>query len=176
MEGAIRETLGGSVHVLNFPAAGLGPVWADPSQLENCIMSLVYNAREAMPTGGSLHLRTGEVRIAEDGQADAWDILPGDRMRPGTYALLMIEDSGVGMKKDVLSRIFEPFFTTKPMGKGTGLGLSTVYGVLKQSGGAIHADSEHGKGARFRLYLPLARPGQGVSAAGSREIPGDTRP
>jgi PAS domain S-box-containing protein len=174
MEGAIRETLGSSVHVLCFPAVGLGPVYADPSQLENCIMSLVHNAREAMPTGGSLHLRTGEVRISEDGKGDAWDIIPGDRMRPGPYALIMMEDSGTGMKKDVLARIFEPFFTTKPMGKGTGLGLSTVYGILKQSGGAIHADSEPGKGARFRLYLPLARPGQGLSPAGSREAPGES--
>ena len=117
-----------------------------------------------MPTGGTFTIRTTTLRVGDDGWAEGSETLVNDRLKPGSYALLMLEDTGTGMSKDTLARIFEPFFTTKPPGAGpwgrtgTGLGLSTAYGILKQSGGAIHADSELGKGTRLRLYLPLAMP------------------
>ncbi len=127
----------------------LGSVRADPGQLEQVIVNLGVNARDAMPDGGLLHIQTRAVSQA-DVRRSGSDILP-----IADYVLLSVEDSGTGISPDNLSKIFEPFFTTKDVGKGTGLGLSTVYGIVKQSGGFIFADSEVGKGTRFDIYLPV---------------------
>ncbi|MDM7928243.1 MAG: ATP-binding protein [Blastomonas fulva] len=135
----------------------LGPVRADPGQLEQVIVNLAVNARDAMlakrPPGGTLTIRTRKITAAEV-RAMASDILPAD-----DYSAILVEDSGVGIPPDVQARIFEPFFTTKDVGKGTGLGLSTVYGIVKQSGGYIFVDSETGKGTTFSIYFPVYRGG-----------------
>ncbi|MCO5793215.1 MAG: response regulator [Blastomonas sp.] len=135
----------------------LGPVRADPGQLEQVIVNLAVNARDAMlakrPPGGTLTIRTRKITAAEV-RAMASDILPAD-----DFSAILVEDSGVGIPPDVQARIFEPFFTTKDVGKGTGLGLSTVYGIVKQSGGYIFVDSETGKGTTFSIYFPVYRGG-----------------
>ena len=135
----------------------LGPVRADPGQLEQVIVNLAVNGRDAMlakrPPGGTLTIRTRKVTAAEV-RAMASDILPTD-----DYSAILVEDSGVGIPPDVQARIFEPFFTTKDVGKGTGLGLSTVYGIVKQSGGYIFCDSETGQGTTFSIYFPVYRGG-----------------
>jgi PAS domain S-box-containing protein len=123
-------------------------VKADPGQLQTVIMNLAVNARDAMPKGGRLVIRTAVAEFSTGQQPPRAEILPG------RYALLTVEDSGTGMDEATAGRIFEPFFTTKELGKGTGLGLSSVYGIVKQSGGHIWVDSEIGKGTRFTVCLP----------------------
>ncbi|MHB8523430.1 MAG: hybrid sensor histidine kinase/response regulator [Limisphaerales bacterium] len=125
-----------------------GPVKADPSQLQQVIVNLAINARDAMPRGGRLTLATANVDLDEAGARK----LTG--LAPGRYVLLTVSDTGSGMPPDVQTHIFEPFFTTKELGKGTGLGLSTVYGVVKQSGGDIRVESQVGESTTFRIYLP----------------------
>jgi CheY-like chemotaxis protein len=125
-------------------------VRADPTQVEQIIMNLCINARDAMPDGGSLTIETGNAVIDE--KACARQPLA----HPGTYAVLSVADTGTGMDAATLERIFEPFFTTKPMGKGTGLGLATVYGVMRQHGGFVEVQSELRKGSTFRTYLPMS--------------------
>jgi two-component system cell cycle sensor histidine kinase/response regulator CckA len=126
----------------------LWPVRADLGQFEQVVVNLTVNARDAMPDGGNLTLRTRNVTEAESADLTYPDLVPGD------YVLVEVEDSGTGMTPEVIEKIFEPFFTTKEVGKGTGLGLSMVYGIIKQTGGAIHAESELGKGTTFRIFLP----------------------
>ncbi len=142
-----------------------GQVRADPSQLEQVLLNLAVNARDAMPDGGRLVLETRDVEIEE-----GFKVKPG-AMPPGTYVLLVVSDTGVGMDAYALSHIFEPFFTTKEPGKGTGLGLATVYGIVKQSGGYIWAASELRRGARFEIYLPRVD-----SALEERDAPASTSP
>jgi two-component system, cell cycle sensor histidine kinase and response regulator CckA len=130
------------------PATGLGKVRADPGQIEQILMNLAANGRDAMPEGGRLTIATGNVVVHEEDERDR----PG--LRPGSYVTLTVSDTGTGVPESVRLHIFEPFFTTKDEGQGTGLGLATVYGIVKQNGGGIYLDTEEGKGTRFVTYLP----------------------
>jgi len=124
------------------------PVKADPGQIEQVIINLVVNARDAMPRGGQLRIETANITLKEPVAAVGAQIIPGN------YALLTVSDTGSGMSDEVKARIFEPFFTTKPVGQGTGLGLATSYGIIRQCGGYIVVESAVGQGTTFRIYLP----------------------
>jgi two-component system, cell cycle sensor histidine kinase and response regulator CckA len=130
-------------------SSDLAPAWADATQVEQVIMNLCLNARDAMPEGGKIVIKTQTTEIRPG------DEVPQPYFRPGTYILLRISDTGTGMDRDTLEHIFEPFFTTKEVGRGTGLGLATVYGIVKQHGGIIDVQSEPGAGTEFRVYLPV---------------------
>jgi nitrogen-specific signal transduction histidine kinase/CheY-like chemotaxis protein len=121
---------------------------ADPSQIQQVLMNLAVNARDAMPKGGRLAVRTSRIRMEDE-------LLPGANASEGEYAVVTVSDSGVGMSVDVRERLFEPFFTTKESGKGTGLGMAVVYGILKQLGGYITVDSEPGRGTTFTMFFPV---------------------
>ena len=145
----LKRLLGENVKLDVSHGRNLGAVRADPGQLEQVIVNLAVNARDAMPEGGTLNIQTYAVpaiKVREMRQ----QILPA-----GDYTALRVSDTGLGIPPDILAKIFEPFFTTKELGKGTGLGLSTVYGIVKQSGGYIFAESELGRGASFVIYLPV---------------------
>ena len=159
----LKRLLGETVQLEVHHGAGVGAVRADPGQLEQVIVNLGVNARDAMPKGGIVHIRTAAVSQREVAAMDR-EFLP-----VGDYVQLSVQDSGVGIPKENLSKIFEPFFTTKELGKGTGLGLSTVYGIVKQSGGYIFADSQLGKGTRFDIFLPVYRGDAPAPDSGKRE-------
>jgi two-component system, cell cycle sensor histidine kinase and response regulator CckA len=154
----LKRLLGEKVKLQVTHGRNLGAVRADPGQLEQVIVNLAVNARDAMPDGGTLSIQTYAVS-AQQVRDLRLAVLP-----PADYTALRVSDTGTGIPLEMLSKIFEPFFTTKEMGKGTGLGLSTVYGIVKQSGGYIFADSDPGKGASFVVYLPIhiAVPGEAV--------------
>jgi two-component system, cell cycle sensor histidine kinase and response regulator CckA len=143
-----KKTIGEKVDIKHVPTRHLWSIRADRTQLDQVLMNLAVNARDAMPGGGRLTLRTKNVTARESLK------FGGVGMTAGEYVLIEVEDTGSGMTPDVMARIFEPFYTTKDVGKGTGLGLSTVYGIVKQTGGFIYPDSEVGKGTTFRVFLP----------------------
>jgi signal transduction histidine kinase len=150
IEDLLRRVLGEDIRLSVNAGTRAVHLRADPAQLEQVIMNLVVNARDAMPSGGKLTLEISRAHLDADYCKHAPDT------HPGHYVCMAVTDTGCGMSADVLSRIFEPFFTTKETGKGTGLGLATVYGIVKQSGGHITVYSEMGHGTTFKVYLPLS--------------------
>jgi PAS domain S-box-containing protein len=149
MERLLRPLIGENIDLITILSPEAAHTRADAGQLEQVIMNLVVNAKDAMPAGGRLTLRTENI-VVDDNHRRGQHFI-----RPGHYVTLQVSDTGMGMDRETQSRIFEPFFTTKEKGKGTGLGLSTVYGIVKQSGGYVMVQSELGRGTTFQIYLPL---------------------
>jgi two-component system, cell cycle sensor histidine kinase and response regulator CckA len=162
MDTLLRRLIGADVNLVTRMNPHAGQVLADPGQLEQVLMNLAINARDAMPDGGELTIETDAVDLD---QAYAERHLDA---APGPHVLIAVSDTGTGMDEPTQARIFEPFFSTKEQGKGTGLGLSTVYGIVKQSGGNVWVYSEPGRGTTFKIYLPLA--------AGPDAAPAPVRP
>ncbi len=150
MAGMLRRLIGENVELVASPGSGVGLALADPVQVEQILLNLVVNARDAIEGHGTISVDTGNAELDHDFAR------LHEGARPGSYIMLAVSDTGAGMDHDTQRRIFEPFFTTKELGKGTGLGLSTVYGIVKQSGGYVAVYSEPGQGSVFRVYLPRA--------------------
>ena len=164
----LQRLIGENIDLQASCVGALGYVKVDPGQMDQVLMNLAVNARDAMPQGGRLRIETSDIKIGSSGGNDAV------KMRPGPYVLLTVADSGIGMDAATYQQVFDPFFTTKGVGKGTGLGLSTVYGIVKQHEGYIWIDSAPGVGTTFRIYLPRVDSGakrtrrNSATAAGTR--------
>jgi CheY-like chemotaxis protein len=161
MKKMLRRLIGEDVELLIVPGAALGRIKADPGQIEQVVLNLVVNGRDAMPEGGRITVSTANVSLAADFARVRVDLPPGD------YVMLSVSDTGCGMDAETQAHVFEPFFTTKAVDKGTGLGLSTVYGIVKQSEGDIVIDSVPGAGATFKILLPRVD-----GAAAEEDTPG----
>ncbi|MBU2487975.1 MAG: PAS domain S-box protein [Proteobacteria bacterium] len=159
----IRRLIGENIELTFEAGERLGPVLADPVQVDQVVMNLCINAADAMPGGGRLVLETSEADLDEDFQAVHMDA------SPGPHVLLTVTDTGPGIPREILEHVFEPFFTTKEAGKGTGLGLATVYGIVQQHKGVVYAESEVGRGTRFQVYLPVARDQETGTALAAEE-------
>jgi two-component system cell cycle sensor histidine kinase/response regulator CckA len=171
MNKMLQRILGADVSFVFSPQQPLGRVRIDPGSVEQVIMNLVVNARDAMPTGGTLTLETANTLLDDQYAKTHYGVTPG------RYVVLTVTDTGVGIDKATQARIFEPFFTTKEAGRGTGLGLSTVFGIVQQGGGSVTIESERGEGASFKVYLPRVdakiesvRPSQPPTASRGSEI------
>jgi two-component system cell cycle sensor histidine kinase/response regulator CckA len=149
-EKMLRRLLGEDIELVTRYDRDLVKVRVDPAQIDQIVMNLAVNARDAMPNGGKLTIETSDVVLDESYASEHFEVIPGP------HAMLAVSDTGIGMTKDVQARIYEPFFTTKEKGKGTGLGLSTIFGIVKQSAGNIWVYSEPNKGTTFRIYFPKA--------------------
>jgi nitrogen-specific signal transduction histidine kinase len=163
----LRQLIGENIDLVTKLAAPHGVVRIDPGQMQQVIMNLTVNARDAMPRGGTLTIETGNVTADRSFAAEH----PG--LKPGEYVLLRVTDTGRGMGEAEMARIFEPFFTTKELGKGTGLGLAVVFGIVKQSGGCIYASSAVGSGSTFDIFLPRV---EAQAAEKVETAPSDHRP
>ncbi len=161
MGGLLKRVIGDHIRVSTTSSDELWPVTADPSQLEQVIMNLALNARDAMPGGGTLEISTANVTVSASDFAH-------DGVPPGQWVQLAVRDTGVGMTPEVRARLFEPFFTTKPRGKGTGLGLATAYGIVEQSGGRMRVESVLGTGTTLYVYLPRSSAAESVVTAPHR--------
>jgi signal transduction histidine kinase/CheY-like chemotaxis protein len=157
-EPVLRRAMSADCDLVLRCAPDLGPVKADPGQLEQVLLNLALNACDAMPHGGTLTVETANLALTPEYVRQK----AGVQVRPGPYARISISDTGHGMSRETLGRIFEPFYTTKPVGQGTGLGLATVYGLVKQADGYIWVYSEPGIGTTFKVYLPIITPDEAV--------------
>jgi two-component system, cell cycle sensor histidine kinase and response regulator CckA len=169
IEKMLRRLIGEDIALQTIPAASMDLVRADAGRLEQVIMNLVVNARDAMPDGGTLTIETGTVQLGEGFSAKQLAVPPGQ------YVTISIIDTGSGMDEETQRHVFEPFFTTKGSGRGTGLGLATAYGIIRQSGGAIQVISELGAGTTARIYLPFAQQAEAPQRASEAERPAQTR-
>ena len=166
----LRRLIGEDIELVTLPGPDLGVVKVDHGQMEQVLMNLVVNARDAMPDGGRLTVETANVTL------DDSDVVSDPNVPAGEYVVLVVSDTGTGISDEAKTHVFEPFFTTKGVGEGTGLGLSTCYGIVTQSGGYISIESEPGKGARFKTYLPRVdiAPGPAPPPDDSSKLPRGT--
>jgi len=168
MDKMLRRLIGEDIELRTVPAPDLGYIQADPGQIEQILVNLAVNARDAMPNGGTLTVETANVALDEMYKGSHLDVIPGG------FVMLAVSDTGIGMNEETKAHLFEPFFTTKDPSRGTGLGLATIYGIVKQHGGDLRVCSELGKGTVFRVYLPRVE-GKTASSAQNGEDAGRPR-